>query len=236
MVGPSPGSREDSPNRSCGRVTVAESALESPRRELAEGASEAPYESMRAGSGCLSIRKLARHHPVVGPSPGSREDSPNRSCGRVTVAESALESPRRELAEGASEAPYESMRAGSGCLSIRKLARHHPVVGPSPRPRGDRLLRYRNGNSVEWNLAPNARANRMCNGVSVTASVEVIGSWIRRLSHLRAVSCKLSDAQSPAPRPEGPVRSLGCAPSEHPKAKCQFIYDFFHSLLSKDCI
>jgi hypothetical protein len=37
----------------------------------------------------LSIRKLARHHPVVRQSPGPREDSPNRSCGRVTVAESA---------------------------------------------------------------------------------------------------------------------------------------------------
>ena len=140
------------------------------------------------------------------------------------------ESPRPELAEGASEAPYESLQAESGCLSIRKLARHHPVVGPSPRPRGDRLLRYRNGNSVEWNLAPNARANRMCNGVSVTASVEVIGSWIRRLSHLRAVSCKLSDAQPPAPRPEGPVRSLGCAPSEHPNVNLFMTFSTPYSL------
>ena len=37
----------------------------------------------------MSIRKLSRHHPVVRQSPGPREDSPNRSCGRVTVAESA---------------------------------------------------------------------------------------------------------------------------------------------------
>ena len=40
------------------------------------------------------------------------------------LAEGAL-----TLAEGAFETPSESRRAGSGCLSIGKLTRHHPVVG-----------------------------------------------------------------------------------------------------------
>ena len=42
----------------------------------------------------------------------------------AVLAEGAL-----TLAEGAFETPSESRRVGSGCLSIRKLTRHHPVVG-----------------------------------------------------------------------------------------------------------
>ena len=45
---------------------------------------------------------------------------------------------------------------------------------------------------------------------TTTASAEVIGSWIRRLSHHRMTPCELWDAQSPARRPHRRVWSLGC--------------------------
>ena len=43
-----------------------------------------------------------------------------------------------------------------------------------------------------------------------TASAEVVGSWIGRLSHHHMIPCELWDAQSPARRPHRRVWSLRC--------------------------
>ena len=45
---------------------------------------------------------------------------------------------------------------------------------------------------------------------TTAASVEVVGSWIRRLSHHRMTPCDLWDAQTPARHPHRRVWSLGC--------------------------
>ena len=45
---------------------------------------------------------------------------------------------------------------------------------------------------------------------TTTASAEVVGSWIRRLSHHRMVPCELWDAQTPARRPHRLVLRFRC--------------------------
>ena len=50
---------------------------------------------------------------------------------------------------------------------------------------------------------------------TTTASAEVVGSWIRRLSHHRMVPCDLWDAQTPARRPHRRVWSLRCEVELH---------------------
>ena len=61
------------------------------------------------------------------------------------------------LAEGAFETPSESLRAGSGCLSMGKLTRHHTDMGHSPDPRADRLRRYRMAKPLSSGGSPPAR-------------------------------------------------------------------------------
>ena len=45
---------------------------------------------------------------------------------------------------------------------------------------------------------------------TTTASAEVVGSWIRRLSHHRMVPCELWDAQTPGRRPHRLVLRFRC--------------------------
>ena len=54
------------------------------------------------------------------------------------------------------------------------------------------------------------RERRFGDRFTTTASAEVVGSWIRRLSHHRMTPCELCDAQTPARRPHRRVWSLGC--------------------------
>jgi hypothetical protein len=50
-------------------------------------------------------------------------------------------------------------------------------------------------------LAAPAAKRALGDRYTTTASAEAVGSWIRRLSHVRMVPGELPDAQTPAPRP-----------------------------------
>ena len=110
---------------------------------LAEGAFRLRASHCGPGSGCLNTGKLTRHHTDMGQSPDPRADSLSRCRGRVTVAESTLGSRGEHTGRGRVQTPSESLRAGSGCLSMGMLARNHTYMGQSPDPGPDSLSRCR---------------------------------------------------------------------------------------------
>ena len=84
------------------------------------------------------------------------------------VAERPLESRSEHTGRGRVRDSRSSLcGTGSGCLSIRKLTRHHTVVVQSPDPRADRLRRNRNGKTTvgrrlppPWNCTRSKSRNR----------------------------------------------------------------------------
>ena len=71
-------------------------------------------------------------------------------------------------------------------------------------PRGERSMRLSRAVSAT-----------VCDRYTTTASAEVVGSWIRRLSHHHMVPCGLCNAQTPARRPHRSVRRFRCEVELH---------------------
>ena len=91
---------------------------------------------------------------------------------------------------------------------IRRLSHHRVVSGKRSDAQTHPTRTHRRAWKLRCTRQPprrGARYGARCNGISVTALAEAVGSWIRRMYHHCVVSEKRSDAQT------HPTRTHRCA-------------------------
>ena len=116
---------------------------------------------------------------------------------------------RRPLDSGCA-AMASAERVGSW---IRRLSHHRVVSGKRSDAQTHPTRTHRRAWKLQRTRQPphrGARYGAQCNGISVTALAEAVGSWIKRLSRHRVMSGERSDAQTHPVRPYRRVWKLRC--------------------------
>ena len=139
----------------------------------------------------------------------------------------SLPVPRRSESGRHGTHPIGARPLDSGCAAmasadrvgswIRRLSHHRVVSGKRSDAQTHPTRTHRRAWKLRCTRQPphrGARYGARCNGISVTALAEAVGSWIRRLSGHHVVSGERSDAQTPAPRTQTPVPNVRYALGE----------------------